>query len=57
MSRGKVTDFHSDRSDPGGMQDADEDLRKRFEFDIGSSSAGRVVASFPDVIPVPFFLE
>lgn len=60
MSRGRVTDFHSVRLDPGGMLEAEEDLRKRLEFDIGSSSAGGVVASFPplpDVVPVPFFLE
>ncbi len=54
ISRGKVTDFHSVRSDPGGILEAEDDLKKRLEFDMGSSSAGGVVASFA---PLPFFRE
>lgn len=46
-SRGSVTDFHSVRSEPGDMLEAEEERRKRFELDTISSSLGGVVAVLP----------
>lgn len=55
-SRGSVTDFHWVWSDPGGMLEADDDLWKRFELEINSSSPGGVLA-FPPVFELVPFLR
>lgn len=58
-SRGSVTDFHSVRSEPGGMLEAEEERRKRLELETISSSLGGVVAVLPTTLGttgVPFFL-